>query len=156
MSREPIRIRRNFQEKEMSLLLLCGIRRRFHRLSPWYGHVAHALRTLAPVAAKSIATPALPLDLHVLSLPLAFILSQDQTLHCIFFISQAWLLWLSLLISKETNALLSLILIVLKSVLACTFCLPILSMNFPNSPTCVVSERDCKGKPFILICKKKL
>ena len=27
--------------------------------------------------------PALPLDLHVLSLPLAFILSQDQTLHCI-------------------------------------------------------------------------
>ena len=27
---------------------------------------------------------ALPLDLHVLSLPLAFILSQDQTLHCIF------------------------------------------------------------------------
>ena len=27
----------------------------------------------------------LPLDLHVLSLPLAFILSQDQTLHCIIF-----------------------------------------------------------------------
>ncbi len=26
--------------------------------------------------------PMLPLDLHVLSLPLAFILSQDQTLHC--------------------------------------------------------------------------
>jgi hypothetical protein len=26
--------------------------------------------------------PVLPLDLHVLSLPLAFILSQDQTLHC--------------------------------------------------------------------------
>jgi len=25
----------------------------------------------------------LPLDLHVLGLPLAFILSQDQTLHCI-------------------------------------------------------------------------
>ena len=28
---------------------------------------------------------AMPLDLHVLSLPLAFILSQDQTLHCIFY-----------------------------------------------------------------------
>jgi hypothetical protein len=26
--------------------------------------------------------PLLPHDLHVLSLPLAFILSQDQTLHC--------------------------------------------------------------------------
>ena len=32
--------------------------------------------------------PALPLDLHVLSLPLAFILSQDQTLLCIFLILQ--------------------------------------------------------------------
>ena len=32
--------------------------------------------------------PALPLDLHVLSLPLAFILSQDQTLLCIFLIFQ--------------------------------------------------------------------
>ncbi len=38
------------------------------------------LRTRAPVA-SDIAT-LLPLDLHVLSLPLAFILSQDQTLHC--------------------------------------------------------------------------
>ena len=28
----------------------------------------------------------LPLDLHVLSLPLAFILSQDQTLHCIIYL----------------------------------------------------------------------
>ena len=28
----------------------------------------------------------LPLDLHVLGLSLAFILSQDQTLRCIFFI----------------------------------------------------------------------
>ena len=55
---------------------------RFHGLSACYGHVAHALRTLAPVADKSIATLSLPLDLHVLSLPLAFILSQDQTLHC--------------------------------------------------------------------------
>jgi hypothetical protein len=26
----------------------------------------------------------LPLDLHVLGLPLALILSQDQTLHCMF------------------------------------------------------------------------
>ena len=29
-----------------------------------------------------VLLPMLPLDLHVLSLPLAFILSQDQTLHC--------------------------------------------------------------------------
>ena len=36
----------------------------------------------------------LPLDLHVLSLPLAFILSQDQTLHCIKnnVLLESWLL----------------------------------------------------------------
>ena len=45
--------------------------------------VAYALRTRPPVATYCIATALLPLDLHVLSLPLAFILSQDQTLHCI-------------------------------------------------------------------------
>ena len=45
-----------------------------------FGKVAYVFRTRLPVAG-SIATP-LPLDLHVLSLPLAFILSQDQTLHC--------------------------------------------------------------------------
>ena len=46
--------------------------------------------------------PALPLDLHVLSLPLAFILSQDQTLLCIFYTSSSPL---TPLISKEINAL---------------------------------------------------
>ena len=36
----------------------------------------------------------LPLDLHVLSLPLAFLLSQDQTLHCIKnnVLLESWLL----------------------------------------------------------------
>ena len=42
------------------------------------------LLTSAPVAIKGIATLMLPLDLHVLSLSLAFILSQDQTLRCVF------------------------------------------------------------------------
>ena len=42
------------------------------------GQVAYVLRTRAPVV-SGIAT-LLPLDLHVLSLSLAFILSQDQTL----------------------------------------------------------------------------
>jgi hypothetical protein len=40
----------------------------------------YVFRTRLPVV-SGIAT-LLPLDLHVLSLPLAFILSQDQTLHC--------------------------------------------------------------------------
>ena len=37
----------------------------------------------------------LPLDLHVLSLPLAFILSQDQTLHCIYYLNCSLLLYCS-------------------------------------------------------------
>ena len=39
----------------------------------------YALLTRAPVSNR--INPILPCDLHVLSLPLAFILSQDQTLH---------------------------------------------------------------------------
>ena len=57
-----------------------GIIRRFHRLSPGRGLVAYALRTRAPLSSPE---GPLPSDLHVLGLPLAFILSQDQTLHCI-------------------------------------------------------------------------
>ena len=53
--------------------------------SPRYPPVAGRLHTrYAPVrrSPPGYCYPALPLDLHVLSLPLAFILSQDQTLHC--------------------------------------------------------------------------
>ena len=46
----------------------------------------------------------LPLDLHVLSLPLAFILSQDQTLHCIIFYVSSLILTL-LILSKELTLL---------------------------------------------------
>ena len=45
------------------------------------------LLTSAPVAGESVATLPLPLDLHVLSLSLAFILSQDQTLRCCIIVS---------------------------------------------------------------------
>ena len=37
-----------------------GISRRFHRLSPGNGHVAHALRTLPPVAARTLPPRAAP------------------------------------------------------------------------------------------------
>ncbi len=66
--------------------MLRGIRRNFFRLSPCCGQVSYVLLTRAPVAGRSIATPPLPLDLHVLSLSLAFILSQDQTLRCCLFL----------------------------------------------------------------------
>ena len=41
------------------------------------------IRVTHPCATRHLMqAPMLPFDLHVLSLPLAFILSQDQTLHC--------------------------------------------------------------------------
>ena len=78
----PIPDRRIFHLKDMHPRGIWGIRPSFPGLSPCPGQVAYVLLTSAPVAARSIATSALPLDLHVLSLSLAFILSQDQTLRC--------------------------------------------------------------------------
>jgi hypothetical protein len=57
---------------------LCGISVRFQTLSPSVGQIAHALLTRPPLrySPKQIS----PFDLHVLSAPPAFVLSQDQTL----------------------------------------------------------------------------
>ena len=59
----------------------CGINPPFGGLSPISGQVAHVLLTLAPLTPQCIATPENPFDLHVLSTPPAFVLSQNQTLH---------------------------------------------------------------------------
>ena len=53
---------------------VCGITRALARLSPTRGQVVHVLRTRSPVVLAD------PRDLHVLSTPPAFVLSQDQTL----------------------------------------------------------------------------
>ena len=42
--------------------------------------MTHVLRTLAPLPPRNIATPGRSSDLHVLSTPPAFVLSQNQTL----------------------------------------------------------------------------
>ena len=60
IGREPIRRRHNFQDRTMQSHLPSGISRRFHRLSPGNGHVAHALRTLPPVAARVLLPRAAP------------------------------------------------------------------------------------------------
>ena len=62
--------------------MLRGINPGFPGLFPTRRKVVYVFRTRLPVAINCIATVMLPHDLHVLSLPLAFILSQDQTLHC--------------------------------------------------------------------------
>ena len=56
---------------------------------PTKGQVTHALLTRPPLS-SSIFTPKgsnkrTPFDLHVLGMPPAFVLSQDQTLHKIYF-----------------------------------------------------------------------
>ena len=57
---------------------LRGISSRFQLLSPGLRQVAHALLTRPPLS--FVPKYAAPFDLHVLSTPPAFILSQDQTL----------------------------------------------------------------------------
>ena len=56
-------------------------------LSPCIRQVTHALLTRPPLTYKSLGFIISPFDLHVLSTPPAFILSQDQTL---MLISLSW------------------------------------------------------------------
>ncbi len=81
IKRTPISIRRNFNCKAM----------RFHNIMEDYSQFpggilqieVSCIRVTHPFAGRQHPLrDLLPLDLHVLSLPLAFILSQDQTLHC--------------------------------------------------------------------------
>ena len=64
--------------KPCDLATLRGISSRFQLLSPSERQVAHVLLTRPPLinGASSIS----PFDLHVLGVPPAFVLSQDQTL----------------------------------------------------------------------------
>ena len=63
----------------MRPVIISSIRRRFQRLSQSQGQVTHVLLTRSPLIHP--ASWASSFDLHVLSTPPAFILSQDQTLH---------------------------------------------------------------------------
>ena len=58
-----------------------SINHRFQWLSQSKRHVTYILLTRAPLVSKEASFFLLPFDLHVLSTPPAFILSQDQTLH---------------------------------------------------------------------------
>src|ERR1051326_9282184 len=56
-----------------------GITPPFGGLSPSLGQVAYVLLNRLPLGKGPKSPP--PLDLHTLGTPLAFVLSQDQTLH---------------------------------------------------------------------------
>ena len=62
----------------------CGISIRFQMLFPSEGQVAHALLARPPLSYTifhpKASVDATPFDLHVLGMPPAFVLSQDQTL----------------------------------------------------------------------------
>ncbi len=59
-------------------MTLCGISSRFQLLSPTERQVAHVLLTRPPLIREPKSSS--PFDLHVLGVPPAFVLSQDQTL----------------------------------------------------------------------------
>jgi hypothetical protein len=69
-----------FGPVKMSPQATCGINSPFGELSPTFRQIAHVLRTLTPLDIICIATNNIPFDLHVLSTPPAFVLSQNQTL----------------------------------------------------------------------------
>ena len=67
-----------FNEFVMRPIHLWGISIRFRMLSPAHGQVPHVLLTRSPLIHP--ASWASSFDLHVLGMPPAFVLSQDQTL----------------------------------------------------------------------------
>ena len=69
-----------FNIQEMPLGITYGIRPPFGGLSPASGQVAHVLLTRSPLNNLTQVLN-ISFDLHVLSIPPAFILSQDQTRH---------------------------------------------------------------------------
>jgi hypothetical protein len=73
--------RRSFNNKMMPFIYYGVLIRIFRGYPPVKGrlHTRYAPVRRSP---SKYCYSVLPLDLHVLSLPLAFILSQDQTLHC--------------------------------------------------------------------------
>ena len=61
-------------------IITSGISSPFSELSPTSRQITHVLRTLTPLQLPNIATGQSASDLHVLSTPPAFVLSQNQTL----------------------------------------------------------------------------
>ena len=153
MSREPIRIWRVFQTVSMRNLLLWDIRHRFQWLSPGYGQVAHALRTLPPVAARVLLPRAAPRLACVK--PAASVHPEPGSNSSLYIFYSSSLL-LTLLISKEINALDSYLfsryLLVLPSVFSMNFLVPITPEILALNKT--PPFWDCKGKN--LFCSYKL
>ena len=128
--------------------------RRFHRLSARRGLVAYALRTRAPLS-EAPKGP-FPFDLHVLGLPLAFILSQDQTLRCTIVLLVFLLnLGFRLMVHPCTAVFLT------RFLFSASLRMPVLASDFqrtscsrfPSFMPLVPSESGCKSTAFSVIRK---
>ena len=80
------RIMTAFNSFEINKKASSGISYGFPKLSPSIRQVTYALLTRSPVYSQTEVR--FPLNLHVLSTPPAFVLSQDQTLRCLISYSQ--------------------------------------------------------------------
>ena len=143
IGREPIRRRRNFQYRAMRHNIPSGISRRFHRLSPGNGHVAHALRTLPPVAARILLSRAAPRLACVK--PAASVHPEPGSNSSLYihFISQFDPDNLFIFPKKRINALISFsVLVVLPSV----FSMNLFAFLFRSFV--FRSERECKGRHY--------
>ena len=85
IGRSPISKRQVLRSPALKLgrclpVFTSGISSPFSKLSQTSWQITHVLRTLAPLQLRNIATSESALDLHVLSTPPAFVLSQNQTL----------------------------------------------------------------------------
>ncbi len=78
-TRAPPKADCSFRQRLLNPLTTWGISSPFGLLSPSLGQVTHALLTRSPLRGLYCYKTS-PFDLHVLGTPLAFILSQDQTL----------------------------------------------------------------------------
>jgi hypothetical protein len=76
IGRELIPDQNSFHTQTMQPCVISGISSGFPKLSQSQGQITHVLLTRSPL----IHPKASPFDLHVLSTPPAFVLSQDQTL----------------------------------------------------------------------------
>ena len=102
-----------------------------------------------------LLTYLLPLDLHVLSLPLAFILSQDQTLHCIYFYFKCLSLPCNSFLYFQRNLRSNIQNLHFRVLVhyhifykICCLSFIIISINLS-----VLAERECKGRNYFLIRK---
>ena len=69
-----------FTSTPCDAVVLCGISTSFDALFPCVRQIVHALLTRPPLGYLRASSPITSFDLHVLSTPPAFVLSQDQTL----------------------------------------------------------------------------